>query len=233
MDQLVNSCTNVRLAHRYNPVNFSLLHVTDHAIYRSTRRKASGKEKSSLTLQLILSDIPCLLEELLLLLDMACLQSRGHAGTWVSSSIHNVSSVVMLGCIQQCLNSWLDKTPCSCIQRFLLTPYNRLRVGIRIEVLLQLLPRERIQLFNTSDGGVLVPLSFTMLVKSGVHLTGTKDHTVNLFMGSDEVAVLGIGNDPAKVGVAREIFNVGSAERVSEERLGEKDTECCCTLVSI
>lgn len=95
---------------------------------------------------------------------MNVLQSSCHTGTRISSSIHTVSSVVVFRRIQQCLDSGLYKGPCTRVQWLFLAPYNCLGVRIRVEVLLQLLPREGVELFDTSDSSILETLGLTVLV---------------------------------------------------------------------
>ena len=61
---------------------------------------------------------------------------------------------MVLGAIEQGLDSRLGETPCTGIERFFLTPNDSLGVGVSVEIFLQLLPRERVQLLDTGDGGV-------------------------------------------------------------------------------
>lgn len=64
------------------------------------RGRASRKERRSLTFQLILRDVPGLFQERLLFLHVTRLQSSRHTGAGISSGVHDVSSIVVLGRIQ-------------------------------------------------------------------------------------------------------------------------------------
>ncbi len=154
---------------------------------------------------------------------MAGLQSSGHTGTWVSSSIHDVLAVMEFGLVQQSLNSWLGETPCPGIERLFLTPDDRLRIFVSVEVLLQLLPWEGVQLLNTGDGGVLEAIVGTVLVESGVHLTSAKNDSVNFIWLGDGLAMLGVGNDPFELRVAGKFFNWRASNWMSEQGFREED----------
>jgi len=65
------------------------------------------------------------------------LQSSGDGSTGVTASIHDVFPVVVLGVVQQGLDSGLCETPCSGVKRLLLAPDDGLRVGVRVQVLLE------------------------------------------------------------------------------------------------
>ena len=132
---------------------------------------------------------------------MTCFQSRGYTGAWVPAGIHDVLSIMIFGFIEQCLDSWLCKTPSACVQWLLLTPDDCLCVRIAVKVLLELSPWERIQLFDTSDGSILkiVEVVCPMLVQSYVHLTRAEDNTVNLLRWSNGLPVLRIWNNPLEV----------------------------------
>jgi hypothetical protein len=69
------------------------------------------------------------------------------------------------------------------------------------------LPREGIQLFNTSDGCVLVTLGGAIFVKSGVNLTSAENDAVNFIWFGDGFAVLGIWDDPLELRVTSKLFN--------------------------
>ena len=138
-------------------------------------------------------------------------QARGNAGTRISASIHNVSPIVMLCLIQQRLNTRLHETPRSRIQRLLLTPHDRLRVRVLVEIVSQLCPWEGIELFDACDSGVFLAFGFAMFDKGGVDLTGAHDDAFNLVVGLDGAGfVRRVGDDPLEVGVAGHVFDVGA-----------------------
>ena len=176
-----------------------------------------------LSLKLILSYRESSLQKLSLLLGVAGLQSGGHTGTWVTSSIHNVLAVMKLGLVQQSLDSGLGETPSTGVQWLFLTPDNSLGVLVAVEVLLELLPWEGVQLFNSSDGGVLEVVVGTVFVQSSVDLTRAENDTVDFLWLSDGLAVFRVGNDPLELGITGELLDWRTGKRVSQERLGEED----------
>jgi hypothetical protein len=78
--------------------------------------------------------------------------------------------IMVFGMIQQRLDPGLHKAPCARIQRFLLTPHDRLRVGVLIQILAQLGPGEGVELFDTCDGDISAALGFAVLDEGGVDL---------------------------------------------------------------
>jgi hypothetical protein len=61
------------------------------------------------------------------------------------------------------------------------------------------LPREGIQLLDTSDGGVFNVLIGTMLVECSVDLASAKNDSVNLLRLVDRGAMFRVGNDPLEL----------------------------------
>jgi len=164
---------------------------------------------------------------------MRSLQTRCHTSTRRSSSIHDVLPVMMFRVVQQRLDSRLHETPRSSIQWLFLRPHNRLRVGVHVEVVLEVLPWEWVELLDTRDGGRGDFVGGAVLVDGGVGLASTDDDALDLF-GSVNGVCLGalcdfwrfvgrVGNDPSEVGVAGEVFDVRAGERVTKERLGEEE----------
>lgn len=96
-----------------------------------------------------------------------------------------------------------------------------------------MLPWEGVELFDTGDGGVLEAIGLTVFVEGSVDLTGTDDYSVNFVMVDDEFSVFWVWDDPAEVGVAKKIVDVGAAEWVSKEGFGEEDAKCWNALVSV
>lgn len=95
---------------------------------------------------------------------MAGFQARSHARTRVSACVHDVFPIMMLRLVEQGLNSWLGKAPCSSVQRLLLAPYDCFGVRIRVQVFPKLGPGEGVQLLNAGDGGVHEAFRGAMLV---------------------------------------------------------------------
>lgn len=156
---------------------------------------------------------------------MGSFQTTGNTGTWIPSSVEDVSPVVVLGLVEQGLDSWLDETPGTGIERFLLAPDNILSIGVAVEVLLQLLPWEWVQLFNSGDSGVGDVVGGTVFLEGSVDLARAENHTFDLLGLVNGVSVLGIGDDPLEVRFAREVLNRRSSKWVTEERFGEEDNE--------
>jgi hypothetical protein len=179
-----------------------------------------------LPLKLLLPNLKSHLEQLALLLKMACLKTRSHRSTGVTSSIHDVFPVMVLRDVKDRLDTRLREGPGTRIKRLLLAPHDSLSIRVAIEVLLNLLPREGVELLDTRDGGIGDALVEAVLVQRGVDLAGTEDHALD-FLGRDGgAAVLGLGDDGAELGVADELVDGGAGERVAEEGLGEEDDEC-------
>lgn len=156
---------------------------------------------------------------------MASLKTRSNRRTRVTSSIHDVFPVVVLSNVKNCLNTRLREGPCASIKRLLLTPHDGLSVGVGVEVLLDLLPREGVELLDTRDGGVGDALVETVLVQRRVDLAGTEDNALDVLGGDGGAAVLLLGDDGAELSVADELVDGGAGEGVAEEGLGEEDNE--------
>lgn len=158
---------------------------------------------------------------------MAGLQSSSHTCARVTASIHDVFTVVVLCLVQKGLQAGLRERPGTGVKRLLLAPHDGLGVGVLVEVLLQLLPREGVELLNAGDGSILVALVGTVLVERGVDLAGTQDDAVDRLGVVDAVAVLWVGDDPLELRVSSELLNRGTGQRVAEKRLGEEQNESC------
>lgn len=167
------------------------------------------------------------LEELLLFLEMDGLETGSHGGTGSATGIQNVTAVVVLSRVQQGLDTGLGVRPGTGIQGLLLAPNDILSVGVAVEVLLQLGPREGVQLFHTGDSGVANAIGFAVLDESGIDLTGAENHTLNLLRGVNGSAVSGVGDDPLEVGVIGETLDIRASNRVTQEGLGEEDDKSC------
>lgn len=162
---------------------------------------------SLLALELILCNRESSLQQLRLLLGMAGLQSSSHTCAGVTTSIHDVLTVVVLGLVQKGLQAGLRERPGTGVKRLFLAPHDSLGVGVLVEVLLQLLPGEGVELLNTGDGSSFVALIGAVLVERGVNLAGTQDDAVDRLGVVDAVAVLWVGNYPLELRVSSELFN--------------------------
>lgn len=167
------------------------------------------------------------LQELLLLLQVDSLETGGDRGRRRATGVHDVAAVVVLGGVQQGLDTWLDERPSSGVQRLLLAPDDVLSVGVAVEVFLQLSPREGVQLLHTSDSGVADAVGLTVLEQSGIDLSRADDHALDLLGRVDGSAVSRVADDPLEVGVIGESLNVRAGNRVAKQRLGEKDDKSC------
>jgi hypothetical protein len=162
---------------------------------------------------------------------MVSLQTRGDRRTRVTPRIHDMLPVMMLGDIQDRLDTGLREGPRAGIKRLLLAPDDRLGIGVAVEVLLHLLPWERVELLNARDRRVGDLLLGTMLDQRRVHLSGTQDHSLDVGGLGDRGAVLGVRNDPAELRLAGELLDGGTGDWVAEKRLGEEDDKCYDVLV--
>lgn len=179
-----------------------------------------------LALQLILLDREGHLQQVLLLLGMHRLETGGDRRARVTAGIHDVLAVVVLGLVEQGLDTGLREAPGTGVEGFLLGPDDRLGVGVLVEVVPQLLPGEGVQLLDTRDGGIVELVLGAVLDQCGVHLTGAQDDALNLVVGLKLAGFVGrVRDDPLEVGITDEILNVRACNRMTKERLGEEDDE--------
>lgn len=158
---------------------------------------------------------------------MSGLQSSGNRRRRITSCVHHVSSVVVLRLVQKRLNAGLDEAPGTGVQGFFLTPHNGLGVLVGVQVLLQQCPWERIKLLDTGNGSVLDAFVGTMFVKRGIHLTRTQDDTVDLIGVVNGLAMFSLRNDPLEVRISDKVVNVGTGQRVTQQRFREEDNKSC------
>lgn len=161
----------------------------------------------------------------MLFLDVDGLETASHRRTRGTTSVEDVATVVVLCCVQQRLKTRLGEAPGTSVQRLFLGPNDVLGVGVAVEVLLQLSPREGVQLLNTSDGSVADAIGLTVLGQSGVHLTRADDDSLNLLRLIDLVAMGRVRDDPLEVRVTGEFLEVRASKRVTEEGLGEEHNQ--------
>lgn len=114
---------------------------------------------------------------------------------------------MVFGVVKKCLDARLCEGPGSGVEGLFLTPYDGLGVRVHVEVLLELLPWEGVELFNSCDGGVFVTVVGAVLVEGCVYLAGAENYALDLLGVIDGIAVFGVGDDPFKLRVAGEFFD--------------------------
>jgi len=180
-----------------------------------------------LALELVLLDSESHLEEFLLLLGVDVLETSGDRGTGVSASVHDVLAGMVLSVVEQSLDTGLGEAPGTGVERLLLAPDDGLGVRVHVEVLLELLPREGVQLLNAGESDIVDVILRSVLFESGPHLTSAENNTLNLVRRLDNTSLMRrVGDNPLESGVlASESLDVTASKRVAEERLGEEDDE--------
>lgn len=180
-----------------------------------------------LALKLVLLDSESHLEEFLLLLGVDVLETSGDRGTGVSASVHDVLAGVVLSVVEQSLDTGLSEAPSTGVERLLLAPDDGLGVRVHVEVLLELLPREGVQLLNAGESDIVDVILRSVLLEGGPHLTSAENNTLNLVRRLDNTSLMRrVGDDPLESGIlASESLDVAASKRVAEERLGEEDDE--------
>lgn len=157
--------------------------------------------------QLVLGNSESCFQQLGFLLCMTGLKTSGHTSAWISTCIHDMLSIVVLGVVQQCLDSRLSETPSTGIERFFLSPNDGLGVRVHIKIFLKLLPWEGVELFDTSECCVFDVIIGTVFAQSRINLSSAEDNTLNVLRLVDRFAMFGIRNDPAELRVTGEFFN--------------------------
>jgi hypothetical protein len=178
-----------------------------------------------LALQTILVDSECFLKEVLFLLGVDGLETGCDGGAWGPTSVEDVATVVVLSLVQQGLNTGLGVAPSTGVQRLFLSPDNVLGVRVAVQVLLQLSPREGVQLLNTGDGSVADTIGLTMLDQGSIDLTSAQNDALDLLGLVNGATVGRVRDDPPEVRVTGEFLNIGASNRMTEEGLGEEDHE--------
>jgi hypothetical protein len=170
------------------------------------KEKIISRKDDLFALETLLVDGESVLEELLFLLQVNGLKTGGHGGTRCATSVHDVATVVVLGRVQQCLDTGLDVAPRTGVQRFFLGPDDVASVGVAVEVLLELSPGEGVQLLNTGDGGVADVVGLTVLQEGSVDLTSAHDDALNLLGLVDSGAMSWVRDNPLEVRVISEFL---------------------------
>lgn len=142
---------------------------------------------SLLPLQLSLHDAKSDVQHVQLLLHMGPLQPCCHACARIPAGVHDVFPIMVRSLVQQGLNSRLREAPRTRIQRLFLRPNDGFGVGILIEIFSELCPWERVQLFDTGDGGFVVLVLRTVFVQRDVDLACAEDNAINFFRRRDVV----------------------------------------------
>ena len=172
---------------------------------------------------MILVNRESILQELLLLLKVDSLQTSSDGSAASATSVQDMAAVVVLGSVQQALNTGLGVRPGTSVERLLLAPDDVLGVGVAVKVLLQLSPREGVQLLNTGDGSVADTVGLAVLAQSSVDLSGAQDDALDLLRSIDGFSGVSlIGDDPLEVGLAVQGLNVRAGKGVTQQRLGEE-----------
>ena len=181
-----------------------------------------------LPLELVLFDGKGAVEEILLLLGVHLLEPRGDRRAGLAARVHDVLAVVVLGMVEQGLDARLNKAPCTCVEGLLLRPDNGLGVGVHVEVLAELVPRERVELLDAGEGDVfgIGAEGLAVLVQGGPDLARAEDHALNLVRRRDGAGlVLRVRDDPLELRVFGKLANRRAGERMAQEGLGKEDNE--------
>lgn len=160
-----------------------------------------------LALELVLLDSKGLLEQVLLFLAVDVFQTSSNGRARATASVHDVFAVVVLGLVEQSLNAGLHEAPGTGVERLLLGPDDGLRVGVHVEVLLQLLPGEGVHLLDAGKCNVVDLVVGTVLVQSSPDLTSAENDTINLLRRLDGASlVLRVGDDPLETSILSSEF---------------------------
>lgn len=179
-----------------------------------------------LALELALGNRESHLDKLLLLLEVRRLLASSDRSARSTTSVHDVLAVMVLGVVEQSLKARLGIRPGTSVEGLLLGPDNGLGVGVLVEVLTELLPREGVELLDTSEGDVVDLVVLAVLEESGIDLTSAENDTLNLLGGLDLTSLVSrVGEDPTEVSVVSELLDVGTSDGVTQEGLGEEDDE--------
>ena len=160
-------------------------------------------------------------QQVILLLQMATLQSRGNTRARIPARIHDMFPIMVVRLIQQRLDPRLGEAPRARVERLLLAPDDVLSVGVGIEVVTQLGPGEGVQLLDARDGDVVDLLVEAVLLQRGVHLSGANNNALDRGRRGDGV----IRDDPAEMRVAGELVDRGAGEGMAEEGFGKENTK--------
>jgi hypothetical protein len=154
------------------------------------------------------------------------LETSGGRGAGVAAGVHDVLAVVVLCLVEEGLDAGLGVAPGAGVEGLLLGPDDGLGVGVLVEVLAQLLPREGVELLDAGEGDVVDVVGGAVLVQRGVHLARAQHDAVDLVVRLDLAReVRRVRDDPLELRVADKLVEVGTGERVAQQRLGEEEDE--------
>ena len=134
---------------------------------------------------------------------------------------------MVLSLVEQCLDTRLREAPGARVERLLLAPDDRLGVGILVQVLAELLPRERVELLDARESNIVYLVVGAVLVQGGVNLARAENDTVYLLRCLYSARlVLWISDQRTEASIrAREVLDARSGDRMAEKRLGEEDDQ--------
>lgn len=115
----------------------------------------------------------------------------------------------------------------------LLCPDDVLRVGILLQVRLDLTPGEGVQFLDACDGCVTEAVGGSVLDQRGVNLAGTEDDTRDLVLAVYSTGfVFWVNKDRLEGGRGiSEEGDVGSCDGMAKKRFREEDDQCYVLLL--
>lgn len=108
---------------------------------------------------------------------MASLETSSNASARIPSCILNIFARVMLCIADDGIQSWLYKAPATGVKRLLLGPDDFVQIGVFVQLITELRPREGVQLLNANDSDIINLVSFAVFDKRGVYLTRANQET--------------------------------------------------------
>jgi hypothetical protein len=107
---------------------------------------------------------------------------------------------MVLGLVQQCLDTRLREAPSTSIERLFLSPDDVFGVGIAVQIVADLRPWEWMQLLNASDGGSTVANFSAVFRQSDVDLSRAQNNALDFVVGINIVGfVTFVWDDPLEV----------------------------------
>jgi len=189
--------------------------LAHHPTPRELAKLACILQHTPFRLTLQLRQSQSLVQQVLFLFDVTCLQTGSNRSARRTSSVPNVLISMLAALAKDGLHPWLNVAPGTSIQGLLLGPDDVLGIGELFEFVAELSPREGVQLLNTGNGDVVDIVRGTVLVEGSVYLSGAYQKALALLRGLDSVSVLRIGNEPLEVGVTGKVLDVGAREGVT------------------
>ena len=148
-------------------------------------------------------------QQLRLLGIMHCLRSSGDTGTRVPPYISDPFPSMTCRFVHDRLDPRLNVLPGSTIQRLFLTPNDGLGIGIPVQILLDLRPREWVELFQASNCSIPDAVVLPVFVESSVYLARTENDSLDILRrGDGVVGMLGIWNDVLELRVTCELLDL-------------------------